>query len=82
MRKHATSSKNISVVVNQISQEFTLSDFKSDYTTMKSSSMYRFQKCKKINFEKLARFLIRSHTHTHTHIYICDRGCENWSFVK
>ena len=42
-----------------------MSDFKSDYTTMKSS-MCRFQKCKKINLEKLllvARFLIRGHNY-------------------
>ena len=41
-----------------------MSDFKSNYTTMKSS-MCRLQKCKKINLEKLlllvACFLIRGH---------------------
>ena len=88
MRKCATSCKNVFVVMNQISQEFafilmqsceqkslklsnSMSGFKSNYTTMKSS-MCRFQKCKKIIFEKLllvARFLIRGHIYN-IYIYI------------
>ena len=104
MRKRATSNNNLFVVLSQISQEFAfilmqiyqhkclllskaMSDFKSNYTT----SMCRFQKCKKINFEKLllvAHFLIRGHNYI---LYIqryvgwtekCKKITSSWIFLR
>ena len=75
MRKRATSSKHLFVVMNQILQEFAfilmqsceqkrlkLSNSISDFKS-NYTSMCRFQNVKKINFEKLllACFLIRGH---------------------
>ena len=76
MRKRAISNETLFVIMSQISQVFSLilmriyqhkslllskgmSDFKTDYTTVKSS-MCRFQKCKKINFEKWLLVVVTS----------------------